>query len=149
MIRVAALVVAGSLAVGGCGRAWFDSVGRASGDGGAPGGADGTSAGAGGTAGSDAGTAGDGSAGLCPPMTSAADDLNDSVLAAGWHANKGVFLTTSTFTREAHEFARQVADSIVLIDGARLTALMIEHGVGVSHKPLKIPRIDSDYFEGE
>jgi restriction system protein len=67
----------------------------------------------------------------------------------GRHANKGVFLTTSTFTREAHEFARQVADSIVLIDGARLTALMIEHGVGVSHKALKIPKVDSDYFEGE
>jgi restriction system protein len=48
---------------------------------------------------------------------------------AGRRARKGVFITTSTFTREAREFASQVAESIVLIDGARLSSLMIEHGV--------------------
>ena len=41
----------------------------------------------------------------------------------------------------------EVSDSIVLVDGKRLTALMIEHGVGVSHKPLRLPKVDSDYFE--
>jgi restriction system protein len=65
---------------------------------------------------------------------------------AGRRANKGVFLTTSTFSKEAHEFAVQV-EKIVLVDGARLAALMIEHGVGVSHQALKIPKLDSDYFD--
>lgn len=68
----------------------------------------------------------------------------------GRHARKGVFITTSTFTREAREFASQVADRIVLIDGARLTTLMIEHGVGVSHyRVLRLPRIDEDYFDAD
>jgi restriction system protein len=35
----------------------------------------------------------------------------------------------------------------VLVDGARLTALMIEQGVGVSHRTVKIPKVDSDYFD--
>jgi restriction endonuclease Mrr len=34
----------------------------------------------------------------------------------------------------------------VLIDGERLTALMIEHGVGVSHRVVKVPKVDGDYF---
>jgi restriction endonuclease Mrr len=37
---------------------------------------------------------------------------------------------TSTFTQDARGFADQVADNVVLIDGARLTALMIERGLG-------------------
>ena len=67
---------------------------------------------------------------------------------AGRRASKGVFITTSDFSAEATEFARQV-ERIVLVDGARLTQLMIEHGVGVSHRVLKLPRVDSDYFEEE
>lgn len=66
---------------------------------------------------------------------------------AGRRAKKGVFITTSTFTREAREFGEQVSDQIVLVDGDRLTALMIEHGVGVSHRQIKMPQIDSDYFD--
>jgi len=65
---------------------------------------------------------------------------------ASRRANKGVFITSSTFTREAQEFAARV-ESIVLVDGARLTALMIEHGVGVTHKQLTVPKVDSDYFD--
>jgi restriction system protein len=65
----------------------------------------------------------------------------------GRRAKKGVFLTTGGFTREAREFGEQVGDSIVLIDGARLAALMIENGVGVTDKPVRLPRVDSDYFE--
>lgn len=61
-------------------------------------------------------------------------------------ANKGVFITTSSFTSGAIEFAGLI-EKIVLIDGARLAELMIEYGVGVSHRLVKIPRIDSDYFE--
>jgi restriction endonuclease Mrr len=36
---------------------------------------------------------------------------------------------------------------MVLVDGDRLTALMIEHAVGVTHRPMKLPRIDADYFD--
>ena len=67
---------------------------------------------------------------------------------AGRRANRGVFITTSTFTGEAKEYARQVSDSIVLVDGKELAALMIEYGVGVSvQRTIKIARLDSDYFE--
>jgi restriction system protein len=65
---------------------------------------------------------------------------------AGQRANKGVLITTSTFTPHAVEFARSI-ERIVLIDGARLTDLMMEYGIGVSHRTVKIPKIDSDYFE--
>ena len=68
---------------------------------------------------------------------------------AGRRAKKGVFITTSTFTREAVEFAEQVSDSIVLVDGERLSALMIEHGVGVNHRALRIAQVDGDYFDEE
>lgn len=66
---------------------------------------------------------------------------------AGHRATKGVFITTSTFTREARDYANRVSDSLVLVDGVRLTSLMIAHGVGVSHRVLKVAKIDSDYFE--
>ncbi len=69
---------------------------------------------------------------------------------AGRRARKGVFITMSAFTREARDFASQVAESIVLIDGARLTSLMIEHGVGVTHyRVLRLPRVDGDYFDAD
>jgi hypothetical protein len=64
----------------------------------------------------------------------------------GRRANKGVFITTSTFTPGAAEFARLV-EKIVLIAGLRLADLMMEYGVGVSHRIVKIPKVDSDYFE--
>jgi restriction system protein len=44
------------------------------------------------------------------------------------------------------EFARSV-ERVVLVDGARLTDLMIEHEVGVTLRPVKVPKVDSDYFE--
>lgn len=65
---------------------------------------------------------------------------------AGQRARRGVFITTSAFTAQALEFARSV-EGVVLVDGARLAALMIEHGVGVSVRALKVPRLDSDYFD--
>lgn len=69
---------------------------------------------------------------------------------AGRRARKGAFITTSSFTREAREFASQVAENIILIDGARLTSLMIEHGVGVAHyRVLRLPKVDEDYFDAD
>ena len=68
----------------------------------------------------------------------------------GRRAKKGVVITTSSFTREALEFGRQVADNVVLIDGTRLATLMIECGVGVTHyRVIRLPRVDGDYFETE
>jgi restriction system protein len=66
---------------------------------------------------------------------------------AGRRATKGVFITTSTYSREAREFGDSVSDKIVLVDGARLTELMMDYGVGVTHKAIRVPRVDSDYFE--
>lgn len=67
---------------------------------------------------------------------------------AGQRAKRGVFITTSTFTSQATDFARSV-EGIVLVDGVRLADLMIDHEVGISSRTVKIPRLDSDYFEGE
>ena len=67
---------------------------------------------------------------------------------AGRRAKKGVFITTSSFTREALDYGAQVSENVVLIDGARLTSLMIEYGVGVTHhRVIRLPRVDGDYFE--
>ena len=68
----------------------------------------------------------------------------------GRRARKGVFITTSGYTKEAREYGDQMGDSVVLVDGRRLAALMIEHGVGVHHhRTIRIPRLDADYFEAE
>ncbi len=65
---------------------------------------------------------------------------------AGQRANKGVFLTTSSFTAQAVEFARSV-ERIVLVDGATLASLMMDHEVGVSSQTIRLPKVDSDYFD--
>ena len=67
---------------------------------------------------------------------------------AGQRATKGVFITTSSFTSQAMEFARSI-ERIVLVDGTRLADLMIDHEVGVTMRPLRVPKIDNDYFEEE
>ena len=67
---------------------------------------------------------------------------------AGQRATKGVFITTSSYTRAAIDFARQV-ERIVLIDGARLAEMMIDCEVGVTSRLVKIPRLDGDYFDEE
>jgi restriction system protein len=65
---------------------------------------------------------------------------------AGQRAKKGVFITTSTYTTQALEFARSV-EGIVLVDGVKLAELMIAHEVGVSARTVKLPKLDSDYFD--
>jgi restriction system protein len=68
----------------------------------------------------------------------------------GQRANKGVFITTSDFSREAQEYANVISAKIILIDGQRLAQLMADHNVGVaSIGNYELKRIDSDYFEGE
>ena len=58
---------------------------------------------------------------------------------------KGLFITTAKFSKGAREFAD--AQHIILVDGRKLTELMIEYNLGVSvQKIYSIKRIDSDYF---
>ncbi|WP_300639483.1 restriction endonuclease [Nocardioides sp.] len=67
---------------------------------------------------------------------------------AGNQANQGVFITTSRFSAEATSFAQQVPTRIVLIDGERLTRLMIRYGVGVQVKrTVQLVEVDEDFFE--
>jgi restriction system protein len=66
----------------------------------------------------------------------------------GQHANKGIFITTSDFSREAHEYVARIGSKIVLIDGFTLAQLMIDFGVGVTtEKIYEVKRVDSDFFE--
>lgn len=65
----------------------------------------------------------------------------------GQRAKKGVFITTSDFTKEAVEYVRNIDNKVVLINGALLASLMIDHNVGVSlAATYEIKKIDSDYF---
>lgn len=74
-------------------------------------------------------------------------DFTGALLQKGAH--KGIFVTTSQFSKDAYDHANSVKQpKIVLIDGNVLVGLMIELGVGVSgYKTYKISKIDSDYFE--
>jgi restriction system protein len=65
----------------------------------------------------------------------------------GKNAAKGVFITTSTFSRDAVEYAKTLGVKIVLIDGKKLAELMIEHDLGVTvHRTIELKKIDLDYF---
>ena len=65
----------------------------------------------------------------------------------GNRARKGIFITTSGFTKEAEEFVSRIDSKIVLIDGQTLAQLMIDHNVGVTLlAAYEIKKIDSDYF---
>jgi restriction system protein len=66
----------------------------------------------------------------------------------GQRARKGIFITTSSFSKEAFDFADKIENKVVLIDGKRLALLMIENDVGVSKvASYEVKKIDSDYFE--
>jgi restriction system protein len=65
----------------------------------------------------------------------------------GQRARKGIFITTSDFTREARDYASSIDSKIVLIDGDKLAHMMIDFDVGVARASVyEIKRIDSDYF---
>lgn len=69
---------------------------------------------------------------------------------AGQRAKKGVFITTSNFSKEAVMYASQMDTKIVLIDGEQLAQYMIDYNLGVSvQNTYEIKKIDSDYFEEE
>ena len=65
----------------------------------------------------------------------------------GKRARKGVFITTSDFSKEARDFAAAIDNKLILIDGEELADYMIDFNVGVSTvNAYEIKRIDSDYF---
>lgn len=69
---------------------------------------------------------------------------------AGQRAKKGVFITTSNFSKEATLYAAQMDTKIVLIDGEQLSQYMIDYNLGVSvQNTYEIKKMDSDYFEEE
>ena len=67
---------------------------------------------------------------------------------AGQQASQGVFITTSRFAATATKYAAAIAARVILIDGERLTRLMIRYGVGVQVKEtIQVVEIDEDFFE--
>lgn len=66
----------------------------------------------------------------------------------GAQADRGVFIATSRFTPDARDYAERVPARLVLIDGLRLTELMVLHNVGVQdEQTFAIKRVDEDFFE--
>ncbi|HRB21447.1 MAG TPA: restriction endonuclease, partial [Nitrosomonas sp.] len=65
----------------------------------------------------------------------------------GKRAKKGVYITTSTFSPEAHQYVLVIDPKVVLIDGEQLAEYMIEYNLGVLIKDTyEIKKIDADYF---
>jgi len=65
----------------------------------------------------------------------------------GKMAKKGVFIATTRFTDDARQYARMISTKVVLIDGAQLTGLMIDYGIGVTTRTTyEIKELDTDYF---
>jgi len=64
------------------------------------------------------------------------------------HARKGIFITTSSFTKAAMDVATRVDNKLILIDGDTLVQYMIDYNIGVSSSiTYEIKKIDLDYFE--
>lgn len=67
---------------------------------------------------------------------------------AGQGAKKGIFITTSSFTKDALEYSPKNETKIVLIDGEQLAQYMIDYNLGVTLvNSYEVKRIDNDYFE--
>ena len=68
---------------------------------------------------------------------------------SGQGASKGVFITTSTFSKAAKDYTKlNHAFKVSLVDGLELASLMVDHNLGVALvKRYDIKRIDSDFFD--
>lgn len=65
----------------------------------------------------------------------------------GQRARKGIFITTSDFTKDALDYVSRIDSKIILIDGPTLSRLMIDFGVGVTTvATYQVKKLDSDYF---
>jgi restriction system protein len=68
----------------------------------------------------------------------------------GHRARKGVFITTSGFSRDALEYVERIDSKIILIDGPTLSKYMVDKDVGVSTtETIHLKKIDLDYFNEE
>lgn len=68
----------------------------------------------------------------------------------GQRAKKGLFITTSDFSKDSLDYVSRIDTKIVLIDGETLAQLMIDHNVGISTiASYELKKIDSDYFSEE
>ena len=68
----------------------------------------------------------------------------------GQRANKGIFITISSYSKDALDYVQQISSKIILIDGGTLVRYMIDHNVGVSISGrYEIKRVDGDYFDVE
>jgi restriction system protein len=68
----------------------------------------------------------------------------------GRKAKKGIFITTSSFSKEARNYAEGLDSRVILIDGAQLAELMFDYGIGVSTaNNYVVKRLDSDFFEDD
>lgn len=68
----------------------------------------------------------------------------------GKRAKKGIFITTSDFSRSCEEYAATIDSKIILIDGQRLAQFMIDFNVGVTTEAIyELKRVDTDYFAEE
>jgi restriction system protein len=69
---------------------------------------------------------------------------------AGQGAKKGIFITTSSFTKEALEYTLRNETKIALISGEQLAQLMIDYNLGCTIQQIyELKKIDSDYFDEE
>jgi restriction system protein len=74
-------------------------------------------------------------------------DVQAFVGALAGKADSGVFITTSSFSSGAREYAANVPTRVILIDGTRLTELMIRYGVGVqTRETYAVVEVDEDFF---
>jgi len=65
----------------------------------------------------------------------------------GQRAKKGIFITTSNFSKEAIDFSSKIETKIILIDGEQLSEYMIDFNVGVTKvSTFELKKIDLDYF---
>jgi restriction system protein len=68
----------------------------------------------------------------------------------GQRANKGILITTSSYSREALEYVNVIPTKIILIDGDALTSLMVDYDVAVTRTgTYELKSVDADYFDGE
>ncbi|MBA7670040.1 Mrr restriction system protein [subsurface metagenome] len=65
----------------------------------------------------------------------------------GKRAKKGIFITTSNYSKEAKEYVKNISTKIILIDGEQLADYMINYEIGVSEVTIyEIKKVDTDYF---
>ena len=65
----------------------------------------------------------------------------------GVGATKGIFFGTSTFSQGARDYVGRISKRLVLIDGAELARLMVQHNVGVrTRTTYEVKKVDEDYF---